>query len=452
MADNDKDKSNTGNRQPSWLDRFSVLFKPAATYQAQLDTIFDQVGLTGTDQESPESLARHLFRDMLNRARNKNEFLNLLKYNQDKLSVLSEIIVVSPVLRESFENNSQIIQIFFPIFDNKNLTDRIKSLASRNIDPLPDSVALSELRTMHRTIHFDITSYFIRRETDPAAAGIQFADLAEATLHTAMKLAQKMSTREHGPLPANVALIGYGRLGERTLTAASDIDLVMLHDGAAEATPRITELAHCLRRVMSGTNAGEKIYEVDMRMRPGQTAGAEVASIEDFTTHYREKANAWELMAIKKARVVYASPDISDPLEATLNDLKRLEPDEKRLAWEVINLRNQDMLSPHFGASPFDSKYAEGGQRDAEFLQWFQTKREGHGDEDTAKAQALFQMVDQVLAACLPPGPHLQIPKPTADFLVATVGAGSLDQLKIEMTGAKQIILGKLNQLLSRYV
>ena len=68
-------------------------------------------------------------------------------------------------------------------------------------------------------------------------AGRAFAELAEAIAAALLAAARREFEAAHGRMKrGRVALIAMGKLGGREMTAASDLDLMLLYDFADEAT------------------------------------------------------------------------------------------------------------------------------------------------------------------------------------------------------------------------
>src|SRR6185437_13590903 len=84
---------------------------------------------------------------------------------------------------------------------------------------------------------FQLGVQLLHRSLDPARAGGAFADIAEAVLGVLLPAVATDFARTHGAVPSGaVALLALGRLGSREMTAASDLDLILIYDAPEEVT------------------------------------------------------------------------------------------------------------------------------------------------------------------------------------------------------------------------
>src|SRR5699024_2247892 len=104
------------------------------------------------------------------------------------------------------------------------------------------------------------------------------------------------------------ALLAMGKLGGREMTAASDLDLILIYDLDPERSEsdgaRPLQGAHYFARLTQRlvaaltvpTNYGA-LYPVDMRLRPSGRSGPVASHIEAFESYQRSEAWTWEHMA-----------------------------------------------------------------------------------------------------------------------------------------------------------
>ncbi|MHB8295551.1 MAG: [protein-PII] uridylyltransferase family protein [Acidimicrobiales bacterium] len=97
------------------------------------------------------------------------------------------------------------------------------------------------------------------------------------------------------------ALIGMGRLGGTELGYGSDLDLLIVAGGdpgsdAASAQP--------LLRLMNGATPAERVWELDLNLRPEGRAGQLARSLAAYRTYFDRWARPWERQALVRARPV----------------------------------------------------------------------------------------------------------------------------------------------------
>src|SRR5690606_15128946 len=115
---------------------------------------------------------------------------------------------------------------------------------------------------------------------DGIQAGRTFTDLADLLIEQALLAVEREIEAAHGRYPGGrVALMGMGKLGSCELTAASDVDLILLYDYDDEAgesdgakpldsSRYFTRLTQRLIAALSAPMAEGVLFEVDMRLRP----------------------------------------------------------------------------------------------------------------------------------------------------------------------------------------
>ena len=150
-----------------------------------------------------------------------------------------------------------------------------------------------------RHLHRGVAEHLIRiaaadltaRLTMPEV-GVALSDLADAAARVALASAD--------PDPA-MAVIALGKWGGRELNYASDVDLVFVHDGnekaAAAAATRFIE-------TMTERTGDGVAFRVDTDLRPEGAAGPLTRSLDSYQAYWERWAQAWELQAMMKARVV----------------------------------------------------------------------------------------------------------------------------------------------------
>ncbi|PSO53021.1 MAG: bifunctional glutamine-synthetase adenylyltransferase/deadenyltransferase [Actinobacteria bacterium QS_5_72_10] len=147
------------------------------------------------------------------------------------------------------------------------------------------------------------------------------------------------------PEGLRLAVIGMGKLGGGELGYASDLDVMLVHDGdgptAAAAVERL------LRLVGEITPEGA-VFEVDLKLRPEGTDGPLTRTLDSYRQYYQRWAQGWEILALTQARpvagdaelgarfaelideVVYADQPSGERLDAVRRMKARLEAERGR--------------------------------------------------------------------------------------------------------------------------
>jgi glutamate-ammonia-ligase adenylyltransferase len=167
------------------------------------------------------------------------------------------------------------------------------------------------------------------------------------------------------PLPA-FAVIAYGRLGAKEMGYASDLDLVFLFDGEADALEQPTRLAQRLASWLSAATTSGRLFEVDLRLRPNGNAGLLVTTVSAYE-RYQHSAALWEHQALSRARFVAGDTQVGAHFEAFRNEILSLPRAWPTVAQEVSSMRKRVLEGHPNKTALFDIKHDPGGLVDMEF-------------------------------------------------------------------------------------
>jgi glutamate-ammonia-ligase adenylyltransferase len=123
--------------------------------------------------------------------------------------------------------------------------------------------------------------------------------LAEEIARRALALA----LRGRGAAPS-LSVIGLGKVAGREFTYHSDLDLVFLHPGGAEALADASRTGQRMIAYLTTMTGAGIAYAVDTRLRPSGRQGALVTSLEAFEHYQTEQAQTWEHLALLRSRVI----------------------------------------------------------------------------------------------------------------------------------------------------
>ena len=216
----------------------------------------------------------------------------------------------------------------------------------------------------------------------PADAGTAFSDLAEAVVAALFRHTRREFALKHGRLPGEeAAIVGFGRLGSREMTASSDLDLIIVYDHAPDAVsdgerplPPSQYFSRLTQRLIAALSAptGEGIaYEVDFRLRPSGRGGAarhEYRSVRKLSAERGVDAGStWRCRA---AAPFAGDAGLMQRVSGVLDALVAKERDPATLAAEVASMRAR-IEREKAAANVFDVKLARGGLIDCEFAAQF---------------------------------------------------------------------------------
>ncbi len=184
----------------------------------------------------------------------------------------------------------------------------------------PDlETAMNVVRRITREQRFRIGMQVVTGRAELWAAGEGYADLADAAIRALSPHAWREIEARAGAFPGAVAVVALGKAGSREMTAGSDLDLMTVYraeapDAASDKKSWSADVVYgrftqrLIAALSAPTSEGE-LYQVDMRLRPSGSAGPVAVSLPAFRDYYASEADTWEVMALTRARVVWADDD-----------------------------------------------------------------------------------------------------------------------------------------------
>ena len=275
--------------------------------------------------------------------------------------------------------------------------------------------AMDAARRLRRERAFQIGLQVLAGTASAAQAGEAFADLADVCIAGLAGAALAEVERLAGSFPGEVAVIALGKCGSREMTAGSDLDLMTLYApaepaGASAIKGWAAETFYArftgrLVTALSAPTAEGELYDVDMRLRPSGTQGPVAVSMAAFDNYYARDAETWELLALTRARVAWASSSAFATRAAASIEAKLRAPREARaIVRDVLDMRA--LMARERPAKGFwDCKLCDGGLVDiefaAQFLQLAHASAGGPLDANTAAALEAFARIGAAPAGAL---------------------------------------------------
>ena len=350
----------------------------------RLDAVLPELLAAAARSDAPDaSLPRGLA--LLQAIARRTSYLALLEEQPAALARLVDVTARSALLSERLAAHPLLLDELLDsraagaVPDEAAIVAMVAdaAAASPGGDTEATLVALTELR---QAIGFRIALALLGQRLPPVDAAARLATLAEAITGVALGLARSDVAAAHGVVPgAGLAVIGYGSLGGREPGFGSDLDLVFLHDAAADAVSDgarpldagrgFARVAQKLVGLMGLVSAAGKLYEVDVRLRPDGAKGMLVSSLDSFDDYQRDRAWTWERQALVRARPVAGDAGVAAKFEAVRARTLARGGDAAAIREDVIAMRRRmrgelDRSRP----SRFDLKQGEGGLVDLEFL------------------------------------------------------------------------------------
>ncbi|WP_312720656.1 bifunctional [glutamine synthetase] adenylyltransferase/[glutamine synthetase]-adenylyl-L-tyrosine phosphorylase [Mobilicoccus sp.] len=194
----------------------------------------------------------------------------------------------------------------------------MRSAVSRKDDA---ESAMNAARVVRREELFRIALADLVGELTLDQVGVGLTDLAEALLEVALEVAvEKVAAERGAPVPADLALVGMGRLGGREMGYGSDADLVVVHrphEGAdpGEVTAAVNAVVQEMRRATRASGP-DPALEIDVDLRPEGKNGPLSRTVDNYATYYARWSDAWEHQALLRARPVAGDVSLGEEFVA----------------------------------------------------------------------------------------------------------------------------------------
>ena len=259
--------------------------------------------------------------------------------------------------------------------------DRETARAQAYLAPARDyEDALNRARDFAAEEKFLIGVRLLSGALDADMAARAYSALAQALAAALLARVQSEFATEHGTLPGGrVVALAMGKLGSREMTAASDLDLILIYDFAGDVSDGARPLSAALyysrltQRLVAALTAPTKagrLYDVDLRLRPSGRKGPLATSLAAFAAYQREEAETWEHMALTRARCVAGDASLAAEIAGIAREvLSRARP-RRALARDILAMRAL-IAREKADRGAFDLKLAPGGLIDIEFLAQF---------------------------------------------------------------------------------
>jgi len=324
------------------------------------------------------------------------QLFSLLVSRPRLLHLMAAIVGSAPKLAETISRRPRVLDALMEPAFFEHLPDG-KEIAARLDMQLRDARsyedALDRARIFGQEQKFLIGVRILTGTLSVGQAGLAYARLAETLISRLLESVVEEFAKAHGRIEGGrLAVVAMGKLGGREMTAASDLDLMLLYDadpnaesvGGMRALPTAQYYARLTQRLiaaLSAPTAQGLLYEVDFRLRPSGNKGPIAVSLQSFRDYQQNEAWTWEHMALTRARVVAAKPDFAAEVATAIRQSLERKRDEPKLQDDVLSMRR--LLAKEKGSkNPWEIKQVAGGLIDVEFIAQFLLLRHAHAHKD----------------------------------------------------------------------
>ncbi|BBU63502.1 glutamate-ammonia-ligase adenylyltransferase [Methylosinus sp. C49] len=309
------------------------------------------------------------------------QLFSVLLANPTLLSLLTAITGAAPKLAATISRRPRVLDAVLEPAFFEHLPDEAElaaALARSLAETRSYEEALDAARVFGQEQKFLIGVRVLTGALSVAEAGLAYARLAERLIAALLPRVEAELARAHGRLEGGRAcVVALGKLGGREMTAASDLDLMLLYDADPHAesdgerplaTPAYyARLTQRLISALSAPMAQGLLYEVDFRLRPSGSKGPLAVSLKAFEDYHAHEAWSWEHMALTRARVVAGASDFATIVEEAIGAALTRPRDVEKLRQDVADMRAR-LERDKPAKSLWDLKQAPGGLIDVEFI------------------------------------------------------------------------------------
>jgi glutamate-ammonia-ligase adenylyltransferase len=310
------------------------------------------------------------------------QLFSLLRANPTLLRLIAAIMGSAPRLAGILSRHRRILDAVLDpgFFGSVASDDALAALIDKDVAAAPDlQEALDRARAVGNEQGFLIGVRVLSGSIRAGQAGGAYARLAEHLIAALQHRVEEEMAQAHGRLPGGGAVVlAMGKLGGREMTAASDLDLILVYDCDSDAEqsdgPRplapsqyYARLTQRLISALTSQTAEGRLYEVDLRLRPSGQKGPLATSLASFVGYQTTDAWTWEHMALTRARAISGPAALRARVGEAIRDTLVRPRDPAKIAADVREMR-QRIEKEKATEDIWDLKQVRGGLVDIEFM------------------------------------------------------------------------------------
>ena len=212
----------------------------------------------------------------------------------------------------------------------------------------------------------------------------QLSDLASVTLQIGLDIlstnpdlwvwGEELHSWERVKENLSIVVLGLGKLGGHELNYVSDIDLMFLSSKEGDSEHHVillSRLAHWLSRLIADRFEGDRVFQIDFRLRPRGKDGLLVPSLSMAVDYYLHNGQAWERQMLLKCKPVAGDRSTGTAFTQEVRPFVFRRFLDFQALGELREMRNRILTEAvrfRPGSSQFDVKLGIGGIREIEFL------------------------------------------------------------------------------------
>ena len=345
------------------------------------------------------------------------QLFSLLRSNTSLLRLIADIMGTAPRLARVLSRRSQILDAVLDpaFFGDLPSLDELNELVSGQLAAAQDyQECLDRARKIGQEQAFLIGVRILSGTIGADQAGDAYACLAQSFIAALHEQVEREMVLQHGRVKdSEVVVIAMGKLGGREMTAASDLDLIIIYDFDEDVGPSdgarqlaggqyYARFTQRLISALSAQTAEGRLYEVDMRLRPSGHSGPVATHINGFIDYQHNNAWTWEHLALTRARVVSGPEQLRKKVEAAISEALTIPRDRKNIVEDVHDMRAR--IQKEKGSDdPWALKQVHGGLVDIEYIAQFLQILNAHQKPSVLSQNTLASLLNLKSAGILQP-------------------------------------------------
>ncbi len=431
-----------GYQNPREIQQMLLNFKESRTCQnlkkhasKRLDKIMPVLILMIAKEDNPVLVMTRMLRLMQSIAR-RSAYLSLLLEKPKALAYLIKVAKTSewilgqlcsyPVLLDELLSPPSLEEITDKKHLEEALNQRIGWLSLNDLEGQMD-----HLRQFKSACYLHVALLEMDKNQNNINVPLVLNNIAEIILHKVYDLSldfminhyQLQETQETLKAKIPFGIIAYGKLGAQELSYQSDLDLVFLYQtfdkkGLKSASKTMAYEEYSLRlaqriiHMLSTHTSAGTLYDVDVRLRPGGSAGLLVSHFDAFNKYLHTQAWTWEHQALVKARLVIAPSTLYSEFEA-LRGAILTQVRNPLLLTKDIDLMREKMHEGH-RYNKNEIKMVKGGLADIDFIAQYFLLLYANTTPSLINLRSSLEIVEELRA-------KERIPKENAILLIAAL-------------------------------
>jgi glutamate-ammonia-ligase adenylyltransferase len=355
--------------------------------------------LLGWLSESPDPEAGLLgLRSLATKHHQAESLVRMFRDSPDGAQRLCLLLGSSRFVARGLERHPEVLtDLADPDLPSPVTAAGLREVMERTLSWRPITDRVAALRRTRREHELAVAVRDLLGRDDVDAVGRSLTALAEAVLDEALRIVVEATGAD-----VPVAVIAMGRFGGAELSYASDLDVMVVHDGRTDADAAQAErVASELRRMLNGPTPSEELYRADFDLRPEGKQGPLARSLAGFEQYYERWAVTWERQALLRGRFAAGDPDLGGRFgEIARSFLRRDLTDADEREIRRLKARIERERIPPGDDPDFHLKLGRGGLSDVEWtVQLLQLRHHVLGLPGTLAALAALAEAGHISAA-----------------------------------------------------